>query len=274
MKRIALFYLLFISFVACAQKKTVPESLLGIKDVVVRIDSALLFVPKWEPQDSMPENPFSMTSDDMQRAYDQANTTWEQFKSLCDQEEYKEALTFYYAYNDELKQPNSGDFLLHLRHSTYRYLFFSEVLRPLLHEYWGEPSATEEYVKVLQLEKAFEDLTKREYDDGSCYVPEVYPLVLMELGLSLATTGQIDEARELFYDIINSVYYITGSNLEANFVASQYAAGLYLVDGQKENAIANWNLFKNALESDSANYDEEELELYLKKIDDEIRQIQ
>ena len=274
MKRIELLFLLFISLVACAQKKTIPESLLGVKDVVERIDSALIIVPKWDPQDSIAENSFNMTSEDMHRAYAQANKTWVQFKSLCEQEEYQEALTFYYAYNDELKQPNSGDFLLHLRHSTYRYLFFSEVLRPLLHEYWGEPSATEEYVKVLQLEKAMEDLSKRKYDDGTQYVPEVYPEMIMDLGLSMASIGQIDEAREFFYDIIIAIYIQTGDNLLAHFVASKYAAELYLKEGQSDNAISNWKLFKEALENNKSVYDSDELELILQQIDKEILTLQ
>lgn len=273
MKRAFAIFTIIVSLISCTQKRTIPESLIGVKTVVASIDSAITAMGVWEPKDTIGNMPFSMSLDELNAAHEQAKLTWTEFKGLCDSEKYEEAFNLYNAYNSELKQPNSGDFLLYLKHSQYRYMFFSEVLHPMLIEFKGEPDATEEYIEILQLEKAMEDLTKKKNDDGSYYVPEVYPVVLMDLGLALATTGLIDEARELFYDIIISVYAITGNNLQAHFVASQYAARLYLIEGQKENAIANWNLFKNALEMDRGSYDEDELEQYLKKIDDEIRQI-
>lgn len=273
MKRIALLFILLYTSAACVQKKAIPESLIGVKTVVDSFDSAITAMGVWEPKDTMGNMPFSMSLDELNAAHKQAKLTWTEFKGLCDSEKYEEAFNLYNAYNSELKQPNSGDFMLYLKHSLYRYMFYSEVLLPMLIEFKGEPDATEEYIEILQLEKAMEDLTMKKNDDGSYYVPEVYPVVLLDLGHALATTGQIDDARELFYDIIISVYAITGNNLQAHFVASQYAARLYLIEGQKENAIANWNMFKHALETDRANYDEEELEHYLKLIDDEIRQI-
>lgn len=296
MKRIIIAVVFLLSCFACTQKKSVPESLLGIKEVVARIDSTVMAIYGWEPQDSTynhsvdtlvaaivdqyeearPEVSLGERTEHAidQKAYDEARSTWKQFKSLCDADRYADALDFYLADDASSRKNNSGDFLVFLKHSTQRFTFFSQVLYPMMLEYKGEDYAINEYIDLLHLEKALEDMSIAMGNDSNGYVPEVYPQVVRELGLSLASIGKIDEAHELFYDLIDGVYGLTGNVLFANYVASEYVADLYLQDGMKSEAIANWNLFKNAIEENKDQYDETELELVLQRIDAKISELQ
>ena len=209
-----------------------------------------------------------------QQAYDEARVTWAEFKRLIDADEYEEALNIYLGEGKDYIKKNSGDFLVYLKHSTQRYVFFSQVLLPLIQEYKGEEAAQEDFINNLQLEKALEDMSIELQADNTGYIPEVYPKVVRDLGIALASSGKMDEAHELFYDLIDGVYGLTGSALLANYIASDYAAELYLIEGDKEGAIANWNLFKNAIEQNKANYDPEEVELCLSKIKQAIEELQ
>ena len=109
--------------------------------------------------------------------------------------------------------------------------------------------------------------------ENTGYVPEVYPHVIRELGLALATSGKMDEAHELFYDLIDGVYGLTGSALFANYIASEYAEQLYLIEDDKEGAIANWNRFKEAIEQNKTDFDTEEVEVCLKRIAKKIEEL-
>ena len=84
----------------------------------------------------------------------------------------------------------------------------------------------------------------------------------------------MDEAHELFYDLIDGVYGLTGSALLANYIASDYAEKLYLIEDDKEGAIANWNRFKDAVEQSKENYAPEKYELCLNKINQAIEALQ
>lgn len=274
--------------IACGQKKSVPESLKGIKKNVAQIDSAVNAMYGWEPRDSTynhsvdtlvagimneynADDPEYQHLDENtpaieQQAYDEARITWAEFKRLIDVGKYEEALDFYEGKNASSRGKNSGDFLVYLKHSTQRYVFYSEVLRPLMQEYRENTYALEESINILQLEKALEDASIQMQTDNTGYVPEVYPRVVMDLGIALAESGKIDDARNLFYDLINGVYGLSGSALLANYIASDYAEKLYLIEGDKEGAIANWNRFKDAIEQSKENYDPEEYELCLNKI--------
>ncbi len=101
-----------------------------------------------------------------QERYDDARKTWDAFVSLCGQDRYGEALDFYFADKEDGKGSNAGDFLVHLKHSTYRYTFLSDVLMPLMMEYRDEEFALGKFVDLLQLEKSLEDITIRPADVG------------------------------------------------------------------------------------------------------------
>ena len=57
-------------------------------------------------------------------------------------------------------------------------------------------------------------------------------------------------------------------------IASDYAEKLYLIEEDTEGAIANWNRFKEAVEQSKENYDPEEYELCLNKIEQAIEALQ
>ena len=292
MKRIPIIIAVIICSLSCSQKKTVPESLVGIKKVVAQLDSAVTAMYGWEPRDSTYNHSVdTLVADIMndykadepeyqhqdgsipaidQQTYDKARDTWSEFKQLIDYESYEEALDFYLSGGDGETKKNLEDFLVFLKHSTHRFTFFSEVLKPLMQEYKGNDYAREEYINLLQLEKALEDASIEMHADDTGYVPEVYPSVVCDLGIALANSGKMDEAHELFYDMIDGVYGLTGSALLANYMASKYAERLYLIEDDKEGAIANWNRFKEAVEQNKSNFDPEEVEVCLERVEEAI----
>ena len=296
MKQLYLPFIILVSLAACGQTKPIPESLTGVKEMVARLDSAVTATYGWEPRDStynhsvdtlvaniMDQYDAAHTGQPkqerteyaiQQQAYDEARVTWAEFKRLIDADEYEKALDFYLGEGASSRGKNSGDFLIFLKHSTHRYVFFTEVLQPLMQEYRGDDYAREEFINLLQLEKALEDASIQMQADYTGYVPEVYPRVVRDLGIALAESGKIDEARDLFYDIIDGVYRLTGSALFANFIASDYAEKLYLIEGDKQGAIANWNRFKEAIEQNKSDFDLEEFEVCMKRIDAAIMAIE
>lgn len=289
MKHLSLFITIYACLFSCQQQKSIPESLVGIKDLVAQLDSAVTAMYGWEPRDSTynhsvdtlvagivneynADDPEYQHQDESvpaidQQTYDKARDTWNSFKQLVDADRYEEALDFYLSGGDDDTNKNLGDFLVFLKHSTHRYTFFSEVLKPLMQEYKGNDFAREEYINLLQLEKALEDTSIELQSDNTGYVPEVYPNVVCDLGIALANSGKMDEAHELFYDLIDGVYGLTGSALLANYMASKYAERLYLIEGDKEGAIANWNRFKEAVEQNKSDFDPEEVEVCLERVE-------
>lgn len=171
MKHLLSLALILTSAIACAQSKEVPETLASVKEVVTQLDSAVTVMYGWEPADStynhatdtlvssilseLSEPPEQSDGSVRQEAYDQARITWAEFKRLVDTNDYEKALNFYLGEDENGKK--AGDFLLYLKHSSHRYAFFSQVLRPLMLEYKGEKYALEDYVNNLRLEKAMED---------------------------------------------------------------------------------------------------------------------
>lgn len=284
--------LVFLTLIACGQNKPIPENLNGVKETVAKLDSAVTAMYGWEPRDSTynhsldtlvagmmneykANDPEYERQDEgvpaiQQQAYDEARVTWAEFKRLIDADKFEEALNLYLGENKDYIKKNSGDFLVYLKHSTQRYVFFSQVLLPLMQEYKGEDAAREDFINNLQLEKAMEDVSIQLQADNTGYVPEVYPNVVRDLGIALASSGKMDEAHELFWDLIDGVYGLTGSALLANYIASDYAEKLYLIEEDTEGAIANWNRFKEAVEQNKSAYDPEEVEICLKRIDEAI----
>ena len=283
------------SIVACGHKKPIPENLIGVKRAVAMLDSAVTAMYGWEPRDSTynhsldtlvagmmneynADNPEYKYQDGsvpaiQQQAYDEARVTWAEFKRLIDADKYEEALNFYEGEGASSRGKNSGDFLVYLKHSTQRYVFFSDVLRRLMQEYKGDDYALEEYISLLQLEKALEDASIEMQADNTGYVPEVYPYVIRDLGMGLVVKGRMDEAQELFSDMVNGVYGLTGDALYANFLGTQYAAQLYILDSKPDWAKITWENFKDYLEDNKTDYDEEELRNCLESINKQISQL-
>lgn len=293
--RIIIFFMLLASTSACGQKKTIPKSLIGVKETVAKLDSAVTAMYGWEPRDSTYNASVDTLVADLmnqceeecpdvkhgkrtvhaieQDAYDEARVTWAKFKKLCDADEYEKALDVYLGEGDDYIKKNSGDFLVFLKHSTQRFIFFSQVLLPLMREYRGEEYAVNDYINNLQLEKALSDATIAMSAETTGYIPEAYPYVIKELGSALVSVGKMDEAQDLFDDYINAIYSQTGDALYANFAGTYYTAHLYLLDDKPDWALGTWDNFKEYLEEYKADYPPEELAICLKKIDEEMSKI-
>lgn len=280
-----------LASVSCGHHREVPESMIGVKEVIARLDSAVTAMYGWEPTDSTynhsidtlifdimdeyeSERPDADTGERgeyaiQQKAYDEARVTWAEFKRLCDVDRYEEALDFYLGEGNGHIKKNEGDFLVFLKHSTQRFVFFSQVLLPMMREYKGDSFATDKYIDLLQLEKAMEDTSIALSAETTGYVPEVYPYVIQELGYALVSTGKMDEAQNLFSDLTSAIYGLTGDALFANFYGTQFCARLYLEDGKPDWALATWDDFRDYLKEHSSDYDADDLSECIDRIEEE-----
>lgn len=257
---------------------------------VRQIDSAVNAIYGWEPRDSTFNSRTDTVVADMmnryyqesiaidsisigrQRSFDQARKTWAVFMRLCEERQFKEALDFYMAKDSCAKNSNAGDFIVHLKHSSNRYGFYSRVLYPLLRAYNDSNSANIEYVEALRAEKAFEEMTILMNAEGSGYVPEVYPSLIVELGTKLAEMDKAKEAVEFTGSLINALYALTEDPLYSNYIGVFYAAHIYLMDDDHESAIRMWEGLRTFLDN-SKNYTPEDLVNYYSAIDDRIEAI-
>lgn len=275
------------SVVDCAQSNAVPENLVGVKEVVAQLDSAVTAMYGWEPADStynpatdtliasildqLSDPPKQSDGAVRQAAYDQARVTWAEFKRLVEADDYEKALNFYLC--EDEKGEKAGDFLLFLKHSFQRYTFFSQVLRPLTVEYKGEKYALEDYVNNLRLEKAMEDASIELSADANRYVPEAYPYVIRDLGLGLAVMGEMEEAEGLASDMGKGVYGLTGDALYCNYAATQFLAQMYLYADTPGQAKTTWTDFRDYLLENKSDYNEEDFAQCLAAINAAIEEL-
>ena len=285
-----------VSFVSCCPKDSVPESLLNVKDVVAKLDAEVASMYGWEPRDSTYDRSLDTLVTDLmeeyeaynpevkltdgtvpaiqQQAYDEARVTWAEFKRLCDGDMYREALEFYLGTGDDYIKKNAGDFLVFLKHSTHRFMFYSQALLPLMREYKGEEAAIEDYISNLQLEKAIEDGTIAFSAENTGYVPEAYPYVIRELGSTLVSVGRMDEAQEMYDDCVDAIYALTGDALNAIFSGTYYSAYLYLQGDEPDLALETWEVLRDYLEANGADFDPEDLAGCLARVEREIVELQ
>lgn len=267
-----------------------PEYLKDIVKEVRQLDSAVNAIYGWEPRDST-FDPATDTvvaemmnryyeelididsvSSDRQQSYDEARETWAEFKRLCENGLFKKALDLYMAEDSCAQKSNAGDIIIHLKHSSNRYGFCSRVLYPLLRAYNDSNSANIEYVEALRAEKAFEEMTILMNAEGSGYVPEVYPTLVVELGTKLAEMDKAKEAVEFTGSLINALYALTEDPLYSNYIGIFYAAHIYLMDDDHESAIRMWEGLRTFLDN-SKNYTPEDLVNYYSAIDNRIEAI-
>ena len=257
MRQLLSLILVLLDVLACVQNHVIPETLVGVKEVVAQIDSAITDSPGWEPADS---------------TYKQARKTWTTFKQLIDADKYERALDFYMA--EDSTGQNAGDFLVYLRHSSQRYAFYTDVLRPLMQEYKGANYALEDYVNNLKLEKAMEDTAIALSANTNGYVPEVYPCVVWDLCLGLAIMGEVDDAEELANDMSKGVYGLTNDILLSNFVATQLITQVLIYTNKPNEAKNTWTVFRNFLLENKTDYEEADLAQCLAAIDDALKDLE
>ena len=267
MRTLVFAFLLFVCSVVTGAgqnhvTKPIPERLEGVKEAVFFLDSAVNALVGWEANSGI-------TTEDLESA----ERTWAKFKKLCEEDEYEKALDFYYETDEEAQRRNSGDFILFLKHSTNQYVFVSSVLKPLLFEYRDRTYALEELVGILRFQKTLGDLLISANADDDEYVPEVYVLVVRDLGYALAELGRVEEAFDLLKDFVRGIYRLVDSQLRANFLATIYISSVDMIAGDSDAAIEAWTEFKSYHLAHGDEYDPEELNSYLEQADEEIVEI-
>ena len=282
-----------VSFMACNETPHAlhPEYLRDIMKEVRQIDSAVNAIYGWEPRDSTFNSRTDTVVADMmnryyqesiaidsisngrQRSYDQARTTWTEFLRLCEEGQFKSALDFYLAKDSCSRSSNAGDFIVHLKHSSNRYKFYSKVLYPLLRAYNDSYSADKEYIEVLSAEKVFEEMTILTCAEGNNYVPEVYPMLVIDLGAKLVEVDRIKDAVGFTGRLIEALYRSTGDALYSNFVGTDYACRIYLLADDHDNAIGTWEYFRTFLEDCQEDFDPKEFAIFRRETEKKIEAI-
>lgn len=280
MKREGLHLIVIITllFVSCFHRNNVPESLIGLKESVAKIDSAVYARYGINPNDydlgleGVNEVDGFMDATEKE-SFDKACKTWKHFKRLCDAEKYEDALNYYLGNEKKSGLRNDGQFLIFLNHSLQRYLFFSGVLKPLMLEYKGIEFTNSKYIELMSLEKDLEDMTIASHAEDTGYVPEIYPLVIRDLGSALAASGKIKEAQELFNDLIHAMYGLTGDALYSNFYGAMYSAKLFEDNGYNDLAIINFEDFLDYLGEHKDDFEEVEYNQCVSKVHSEIERL-
>lgn len=197
---------------------------------------------------------------DAKAQYDSAALAWNGFKQLCLNKKYKEAHDYYFSERKE------GDIMVHLRHSTPRFNFYSGVLWPLMKEYENYDDALEKYINLLKLEFYMEQMSITLGEADNNYFPEIYPAVIMELGCALTDSGNLDEALELCDDLAGAVYSLTNDKQFTNYMLTKYSASVFKIADQPEtlkDVIEHYcEMLDEAIEGGG---DKEEIDYYRNK---------
>ena len=277
-----------ISIAACESREDIPKSLEGIKGTVAQLDADVTaygrarddstynhaldtlvadLMAKYDPQ--LEEKSQGDRYALRQQAHADARATWTKFKRLIDNDKYADALDLYLKEDKGGAKSNAGDIIVFLRHSSQRYVFYTKVLLPLLSEYKDRDFALNEFIDVLQFEKVMMECAMAEYIEKNVYVPEHYPNLVLDLGFSLNAADRMEEALDLFNDLIAGIFALSGDALGSNFSGTAYIARIYLNNGMNEWAVAAWDNFKEYLQKYKDDYDPDELAHYLSRIEEE-----
>lgn len=280
MNRIFVSLTVFAALAACSEnRQSAQSSLEEINGILAHLDS--IIVREYRPaplspelESSLEDTVASIMADQscMQRSRDEALQAWISFKTLCKKGEYEEALNFYLK-EDENGARGSAVAVIILLESDGRYKFYSEVLRPLLREYCSDEVALAEYIRALENEKAIEDITISLRTEDSGYVPQVYPVVVMDYGYALAAQGKIDAAFELTGDLMNALLSLSDNIIETNIVGTIYLSQLYLKNGDKESAVKIWEAGKEYVLNNSDDISDEDVLRFVETADNEISEI-
>lgn len=197
-----------------------------------------------------------------------ADMAWNKFKQLCNSQKYKEAYEFY--------KRDQGDILVSLSHSSSRYTFLAEVLKPLMTHYETPDSMAVKYLDEIELEYQLESATIK-LSGEECYVPDLYPLTIIEYGRALNKVGRWRDATNLIEELKEVTLFLTEDSMDANFTVTMYLAYLLDDSGDSEAAANLFKSFKNDIltwkEEDSEELGAEEYyNDYLRMIDERIEQ--
>lgn len=263
-KNILALFVLICSYLTCSAQsrfmpKHIPERLEGVKETVFYLDSASNALVDWGLD--------SFSAEDLNTAKE----TWDEFKNLCEADEYENALDFYMEGDSQRK--NASYCIIFLKRTAYQYEFASDVLRPLLFEYGDRETAFDELISLFTFLKSVADLSITINEEGNAFVPERYADLVSDLGYVLAANGQLEEAVGLLDDFALGVSKETESKMQLNYDITLYIADIYWIAGYPEDALKTWEDFKSYHLAHGDEYDPVELAVCLQQADDEIAEI-
>lgn len=239
-----------------------------IKQTIEMIDSARLSLVGFEPkeQEYRPEaNPFGVPS---QESYDSSVVVWNSFVELCKKDKFKEAYDYYN------EGGNSVEFIICLKHSTNQYIFYKDVLKPMMYEFEPKDSADVKYMATLAFEYTLEEFMMQYWAGETDYVPDTFPYLTIELGTMLAGQGQIDEALEMVDSFGYAVQGLNGNPAFTNFNIALYVAHLYYAAGDIAQAIETLEDYKEyTAEHKDPDRDPQEYDYYCSYVDREIERM-
>lgn len=201
---------------------------------------------------------------------DSAKITWNSFVKQCNSKNYKAAYDIY--------TKNVAHFKIHLKHSSPRYLFLRDILKPLMDEYENPDSIATKYLNELALEYYMQVASIQLAAEDNPYIPSAHPDTIFDYGRVLNKNGRSEEAHNLAFELRDVVRFLTDNNMERNFAMSVYRATLYNDIGKSDIAIEIFSSLKeNVLiwkNEDAGNEGAEDYyDYYIKAIDNWINSL-
>lgn len=255
-KSVVLVALAFIAFACSPSYKYINPSSINL--ALCDIDSTVASLKGYGTK-AYPELDSLGLGAPSQEAYDIAKNTWTQFETFCFKRDYKGA---YGLFNEEEKP---GDFLVYLKHSSARYKFDTDVLRPIIYEYEQEDVADSLYIKILETEYWLENGTMRL---GAGNIPDPYPVLVTEFGCLLSKVGRIDDAFGLLEDFAYAVKSLTGDLVFTYYKLTLLIADFHSAAGNVEAALKTLEDYKAySAEHMSTFREEKEYKHYMSLVD-------
>lgn len=203
-----------------------------------------------------------------QESYDSSVVVWNTFVKLCKKDKFKEAYDYY---NEE---ENSVEFIICLKHSTNQYIFYKDVLKPMMYEFEPKDSADVKYLSILVFEHYLGEWMIEFWAGETDYVPASFPDLTFDLGTMLAAQGQIDEALEMVKSFAYAVQGLNGNPAFTNFNTALYVACIYYAAGDIAQAIVTLEEYKEyTAEHKDPDRDPQEYESYCSYVDREIERM-
>lgn len=160
---------------------------------------------------------------------DSAQITWNSFVKQCNNKNYKAAYDIY--------TKNGAHFKIHLQHSSPRYIFLRDILKPLMDKYEDPDSIEIKYLDELAFEYYAQAASIQIATEDKPYMPISHPDIIFDYGRALNKKGRSEEAHNLSIELRDAVLCLTNDDVEANHIAFIYGATLYKDLGEIDKAM-------------------------------------
>ena len=245
-----------------------PDSVNG---VIAQIDSSLAALKGFEPDEAGFSDGLPASGAYSQATYDSARVTWKEFTRLCAVHKFKKAYELYYA------EGRSGDFLVHLKTARNRYVFDSSVLWPLIAEFETDKQvAVKKYIDAVELEYLLESATMATAKGDSDYIPELFPMLVKDLGNLLSISGRLDDALGLVDDYAYAIEGQYGNPAYTTYCTAILTAGFYNSADEYRKAIGaleGYIQYVSAPENRNPGTEPAEYEFYIAEVEKLIAQV-